>query len=177
MDPILDIFFLDTHDARLVAIGDSSSYPPGFHAVSPTIEIKMPGQPLKSMSFVPGSIQVYNSVSLGLNCDPAITCPLTLPDGLYKVSYSIYPAFQYFVTKHFMNVSALYEKYDRAFLKLDILQCDVAMKTEDRKILDEVEDYIQGAIVAANQCAEKLAIDSYNKACKLLDNYLDNRHY
>jgi hypothetical protein len=173
-EPKLDLLILDTHNSKILAVGDASSYPTNFTTLAPTIQIKVPGYPEKTMSFVPKSIQVYNSESLGLSCEE--DCVIELPDGLYRLVYSLTPAYKYWVEKYFLKVDKLYEKWDRAFLKTDILQCG-ERKAQDLKILQEAETYIMGAIASANNCLHKDAIDAYQKASDMLDAFIENRCY
>lgn len=171
--PVLDLIFLDTHSSLYLAIGDVSTYPTGFNPSTPTIEITPPSFPTKSLAFVVGSVQVYNSNTLGLttgdNC-----ANIALPDGLYTVKYSVYPAYLYYVTKTFMRVDNLQARWDDAWLKLDLFKCDEAIKYEQNQQLSLIEDYMNGAISAANKCANKLAMELYTKASKLMDKFQNN---
>lgn len=167
--PQLDLLMLDTHNAKHLAIGDASSYPNNFSINTPTLEITPPSFPTKSIPFEARTIQVFNSFTLGITCVED-TCSLTdLPDGIYKVKYSIAPAYLYYVEKNFLRVDNLYKKFDTAYLKMDLC----IGKRSEEKILNEIEGYIQGAIAASNSCALKLSMQLYNKANTLLDNFIN----
>lgn len=168
---------MDTHSRLTMAIGDSSYYPSGFIVSTPTIEITVPGYDAITLPFVARGIQIYNSESLGLNCLDVNCTEFPLPDGIYTVKYSIYPAYTYYVQKTFIRVSALQEKLDEVYLKMDMMECNRELEYQDRKILDTIEAFIQGAIAAANKCANKLAMDLYRKAQKSMDNFINNRCY
>lgn len=162
----LDLAYLDTHRADSFAIADISRYPTGFNQVNPTIEITVPGFSPKSIVFVPSSIQVYTSNTLGITCDD---CPTSnLPDGIYKVKYTLTPAYQYYVEKSFIRTNIIYSKLDEYFLKLDFMQCNQAIKEEDKKALDTIEFYIEGAVAAANKCLDTKAMELYNLANDML---------
>lgn len=170
--PTLDILIFDTHSPTTLAIGDASTYPTGFNVSTPTIEITVPSYPVISIAFAASSVQVYNSTSLGITsegCDNT-----SLPDGLYKIKYSIYPAYLYFTEKTFLRTDRLWAKFDEVYLKLDIFQCDDAIKYQEKQQLDVIEDYINGAIAAANKCANKLAVELYTKANSLIDKFINN---
>jgi hypothetical protein len=168
--PILDLVILDVHNALNLAVGDTSQY---FNTAisSPTLEITPPSYPMISLPFVANSIQVYDSNTLGITTGAG--CDLApLPDGLYKLKYSIYPSYLYYTEKTFLRVDKLMASFDEAWLKLDIFECDGALKYQDRQKLDLIEDYINGAIAAANKCANKLAVQLYNKASTLLTKFV-----
>src|SRR6266496_3233344 len=146
--PILDLFVLPTSNSQLMAIGDSSDYPYNFTISSPSIEVTPPAFPKVVLSFVPRNVMIFNSDTLNITSTVDGGCLTDLPDGLYKFKYTIAPAYTYNIEKYFLRVDKLYSKYDDAYLKLDIFQCDGAVKKQDEKVLDDVEEYIQGAIAA-----------------------------
>lgn len=175
LTPHLDLLYMDTHSKYTMAIGDASSYPTGFTISTPTIEIVVPGYNSITLPFVAQSIQVYNAATLGLNCVDSNCTTFPLPDGIYNVKYSIYPAYTYYVQKTFIRVSALQEKLDEVYLKMELMECDRALEEQDRKLLDTIQAFIDGAIAAANNCANKLAMELYRKAQKMMENYTKNR--
>lgn len=175
IEPNLDIITLDTHNTYLLAIADVTNWPTGFTISTPTIQITPPGYPMVSLAFTAKSVQVYNSATLGITCSDD-NCPtIPLPDGMWKVVYSVAPSYKYYVEKNFLVIKKFLEKYDEIWLKLDLFECDGAVKSQDKKTLETVEEYIKGAIAAANNCYTKMAMDLYNKALTLLKNYSDKR--
>jgi len=172
-EPNLNIGLLDTHSMQSFALLDLSAYPTGFTITSPTIQISIPGNPDVTLPFVPSNISVYDSKALAITCD---WCELTnIPDGIYKVKYSVYPAYKYYVEKVFARIDNLQSKLDKAYLHMDFMECDNRIKREDRLLLDTIQTFIEGAISAGNNCAEKLFHSLYNKAYVLLDNFINNK--
>jgi len=168
----LDLVYMDTHRADSFAIADTSVYPTGFIKVNPTLEVTVPGFSPKSITFTPSSIQVYNSNTLGITCDD---CELSnLPDGIYTVKYTLTPAYQYYVERSFMRTNMIYSKLDSYFLKLDFMQCDQALKESQKKVLDTIEFFIEGAIAAADKCMPGKAMDLYNTANDMLNKFNKN---
>lgn len=166
---LLDIIDLDTHDSKTFAILDKSIYPTGFTPINPTAEVTVPGFAPKQITFTPSSIQLYTSNTLEITCDD---CELSiLPDGIYHVKYTMTPAYTYSVEKSFLRTNMIYAHLDTLFLKLDFMQCNDAIKEEDKKFLDSVEFFIEGAIAAAHNCLEKLAMQLYNSANQMLKDY------
>lgn len=167
--PDLNLMNAPTFDSKLLAIIDISKYPSGFNIVSPTLSIVIPGYPEKQFLFTPQTLNVYNSYTLKISCSAENCTLVDLPDGIYIVKYAINPAYKYNVTKTFLRVDQLYQKFDEHFLSLELFTCDGQLKRNKQMILDDAEFYIQGAIAAANRCSNNLAIELYKKASKLLD--------
>lgn len=171
--PQLDLGILDTHSLDSIAIVDTSLYPPNWNIVSPTIEIIPPGYDVQTIVFTPSSLQLYKSSMLGITCE---WCPNSdLPDGIWKIKYSIYPGYKYYVEKTIVRTDKLQAKLDRLYLQMDFTQCDEAIKREDRLTLDTVQFFINGAIAAGNQCVNKTFESLYKKAATMLDNYINNK--
>lgn len=176
-EPKLNLLFPETHDAKSLLIADISTYPSSFSIVNPTIEITPPGFNVVTLSFTAQGFTVYDSMSLEITCSDLDCDKIDLPDGIYYVKYSISPAYRYFVNKSFLRVNKLQEKFDKVYLKLDFMQCDQAIKEEDMEVLNTIETYIQGAIAAANNCLDTLAMKLYNKANEYIKDFVNNRCY
>jgi len=167
--PELNLTILPSYDTKTMLVGDISTYPTGWNIVSPTIEVLIPSYGTKTLPFTAKTVMVLNSIVLGI--DSSLS---PLPDGLWKFKYSISPALTYNVEKTVLRVDRLYSKFDEAFLKLDMMECDLQLKREQFKYLYHIEFYIQGAIAAANKCADKLAIKLYNKAARMISQFVEN---
>lgn len=172
-EPILDLLLIDTHNSTSMGISDFSQYPSNFNIVSPSLEITAPGFAPVNISFEPNSINIYTSQNMGITCSGEQN--VELPDGLYNVKYTISPAYKYFVERSFIRVDKLQEKFDTAFMKLDILQCDGPLRKQREEELSTINFYIQGSIAAANKCAGDLSIKLYKKADKMLNYFITNK--
>jgi hypothetical protein len=73
-----------------------------------------------------------------------------------------------------MRVEQIQQKFDEAFMKLDMMQCDLAIKQQSRVELDSIYYFIQGSIAAANNCAVETSNKLYMQANKMLDNFIRN---
>jgi hypothetical protein len=169
----LDLLLIDTHTPYALAIADFSTYPANYTPISPTIYICGGGFPEVTLEFTPNSVNVYNSENLGITCDGADL--VALPDGLYHIKYTINPAYQNFVNKTFLKIDNLQEKFDTAFMKLDMMECDMAIKKQRKVELDTIDFYIQGAIAAANKCADDISSKLYRKADRMLNQFIENK--
>lgn len=163
----LDILVIPTHDATKIAILDNSVYDPA--AVNPSLEITMPAFDPVTLTFTPSAYNVYDSEDLGLTLSTEDN--IELPDGVYTIVYS---ANTLSVTKNIMRVDKLQEKFDEAFMTLDMMECDGAIKKQAKTTLSTIYFFIQGSIAAANNCAIEEANKLYIQAAKMLNNFLKN---
>ena len=169
----LDFLVINTFDTKTLGIADTSIYdtdPPTVSAATMTITI--PGfSPSVSIPFNVNSFNVYNSVILGLSSFPVYT---PLPDGVYYLKYSVAPAFTNYVEKSIMRTELIQEKFDDAFMRLDMMECDLAIKTQSKVTLNTIYYLIQGSIAAANNCAVDTANKLYIQADNMLNNFIRN---
>lgn len=177
----LGINIIDTHDFKTLGLLDVSQYNPNIVVEQATIEIFPPGFSLAaSPYFMFGALNVYNSNGLGLtraSCEEEL---VNLPDGIWKIKYSICPNDKLFIEKIFLKTDKLRCKFNQAFLTLD-LSCDSDLTDSNNKKklkkIQEIEQYIQGAIAASNQENAKLATDLYKKADQLLDKLVQAKNF
>jgi len=168
----LDIIVVPTYNILNLAVMDSSTYPNDPPIVSgATIDINVPGFDLVSLPFVVGELNVFTSSNLGIS-EIGVSQPL--PDGIYHFKYSIAPSTVNFVEKTIMRADILQEKFDEAFMTLDMMECDRAIKTQSKVTLNTIYFFIQGAIAAANNCSEIEANKLYKQADKMLNNFIKN---
>ena len=170
----LDFLVINTYETTTLGVADTSVYntnPPNVSA--PTMQITVPGftSPV-SIPFNVNSFNVYNSIILGLSPFPT-TNPL--PDGVYFMKYSVAPATTNFVEKNIMRTAVIQEKFDGAFMKLDMMECDSAIRTQAKVVLSSINFMIQGSIAAANNCAIDTANKLYMQANRQLDYFIANQ--
>jgi hypothetical protein len=166
----LDILVVPTYNTFTLGIADASVYPTTPPVVSsPSIEIDVPGFGIKILPFVPNQLNVFTSSNLGITEEG---CHQPLPDGVYRLRYSVAPAYANFIEKSILRVEKLQEKFDNAFLQLNMMECDRALKTQSSVTLNTINFFIQGAIAAANNCAEVESNTLYNKADNMLNSFI-----
>ena len=167
----LDILVVPTYNTYTLGIADASIYPTDPPIVSsPTIDITVPGFSTVSIPFSVNDFNIYNSAILGIT---DIGKPLLpLPDGVYKLKYSVAPSYLNFVEKSIIRTDLIQEKFDQAFMKLDMMECDLAIKTQAKVNLNTIYFFIQGSIAAANNCAEDTANKLYEQARMMLNNFI-----
>lgn len=170
MATVLNIVIVPTYDKYTMGVMDNSSY--DIPVVSPTLTITMPGFEPVDVVFVENTLNILDSEILGLTVageDKAV-----LPDGVYAFTYAIDPAATYYIEKNIMRVDQLQEKFDEAFLTLDMMECDKAIKKQSKVDLSSIWFLIQGSIAAANNCATIEATKLYQSALKALTSFIKN---
>lgn len=167
----LDILVIPTYNTKTLGIADSSTYDTDPPVVSsPTIQITIPGFASIILPFTVNEFTVYSSMTLGITAAGEAT--VDLPDGVYNLKYSVAPAYLYYVEKSIVRVDRLQQKFDEAFMKTDMMECDRSIKQQAKVDLNSVWFFIQGAIAAANNCAVDEANKLYAKADRMLDTVL-----
>lgn len=135
---------------------------------TPSLTIEPPGFPaITGLSFTPDEVTVYNSIQLGIS-----TVVEPLPDGNYCITYVSNPAVVPPIEKKIMRTERLQEKFDKAFMKLDIMECDRAIKKQAFVDLMTIYFFIQGAIASANNCAVVESTKLYIKANSMLNSFV-----
>lgn len=168
----LNFNIIDTHDFKTLGIVDTSWYNPDITVETPTIEILPPGYTVAaSPYFMTKALNVYNSNGLGITRASCEDDLVDLPDGLWKVKYSICPNDQLFVERFFLKTDKIQCKYNKAFLSLDLENLSDSKQQQKRKDLNEIEIFLNGSIAAANNQNAKLASDLYKKADNLLNRF------
>lgn len=173
--PILDFTIVDSHNLLTLGIADTSFYPSNFNVINPTFEITPPGFPKVTLLYTVNGLLFLNSNQLNITCVDDIAFLAQLPDGIWTVRQTIAPPISWNLTRTFMRTMRIEQKLGRAFLKTDISQCNQEVRKEQMRVIDEINFYIQGAIAASNQCNNVLAMNLYNTANTMLDNFLRDR--
>lgn len=173
--PILDFTVVDSHNTLTLGIMDTSLYPQGFIIQNPTYEITPPSFPKAVVIFPPNQLIFLNSNTLNITCVSSINNLVPIPDGIWTVRQSITPAIDHNIERTFIRTTQIEQKFGKAFLKTDMIECNQDIKIEQMKVLDEIYFYIQAAISAANQCNNLLAMKLYTNANTMLDNFINGR--
>jgi hypothetical protein len=171
LDYNLDLVTGCNNNPKYLIITDASYYPNDPPIVyEPTVTITPPGFDPVTLPFVINSTNVYGSDDLGIT---ETGCKNDIPDGIYCIEYYIeinkmFPATSRSIKKTILRTAQLEEKFNNAFLKLDLTECDGELAKQTSVHLNTIKFFIQGAISAANNCADKEAVKLYNQAEKML---------
>lgn len=163
MATILNFLILPTYDLNTIAIVDASTYdvPPVFAVV----EVEVPGfGTISNIPLVTEGTTILNSIILEISVDIQ-----PLPDGIYCFRFDVDDNI---VEKRIMRTDKIQEKFDEAFMKLDMMECDRAIKTQSKVDLNTIYFFIQGSIASANNCATIESTKLYIQADKMLNNFI-----
>lgn len=157
-----------TYSKLTLGLTDVSSY--DVAPASATAVITPPGFDEITLAFTPEELNVFQSSDLGI-VDSGDT-EVALPDGVYKVIFT--PLGETAITIYFMRIEQIQERFDAAFMKLDIVECDKALKKQAKVDLMSIYFFIQGAVSAANNCTITEANTLYATASRLLTSFIKN---
>ena len=169
--PKLNILLSPTFSPKTIAIGDISFYPAGYVPVNPTIEITPPSLNKVTLAFSAKNFNIFNASDLNIICEEDVCILPDLPDGLWTFKYSISPSHTYYTEVKYMRVDSIILKWQKAFLKTDLSECDDNIKSQDLEMLDQINGYIIASVAAANECDFTSAINFYQIADKKLADY------
>jgi len=164
----ISILIIPTYDITTLGVfvslgGGHTPAPP-----DPTLTIEVPGfSTVTGLAFTFDEIVLYNSIDLGISTEVE-----NLPDGIYCITFVSDPSPTPPIEKKIMRVDRLMQKFDEAFMKLDIIECDRALKKQAQIDLMTIYFFIQGAIASANNCAVVESTKLYIKANSMLDTFL-----
>lgn len=165
----LDILVIPSYNVKTLAIADASVYPDSPPVTSPSINITPPGFLPVELPFTINDYNLFDSFDLGLSAEGV---SLPLPDGVYVLTYSVAPAYENFVTYSIMRTNKIQEKFDKAFMTLDMMECDLGIKQQAMVELNTIYYLIQGSMASANACAIEQSSKLYTKAYSLLDRFV-----
>lgn len=157
-----------TYDKLTLGLTDISSY--DAVPASASITITPPGFDAVTLSFTPEALNVFESSDLGIVATGETE--VKLPDGVYTVVFT--PLGEDPITVYFMRIEYLQERFDAAFMKLDMTECDGALKKQAKVELMTTYFFMQGAISAANNCAITESNTLYATANRLLTAFIRN---
>ena len=157
----LDLGLLPSNSLSKIVVVDESNYE-GVSVGEISMEITPPGFNKINVQFTPNSVNVYDSVSMGISCGTFTI----IPDGIYTMKYSV-PKFNQYIQKSFFRTELIFCKYGKVLLSLHV-EDDCYDKSSFSKLRD-VRMMIDGSISAANDCNHELAYSLYNKADNILN--------
>lgn len=174
MATTLNFLVINTYNTLTLGVADNSTYvgtpvAPIMVVTLPSGVLTLSGASTVSIPFTPNDYNIFNSATLQLSA-VGVTNPL--PDGIYGLTYSITGTAP--VSKSIMRTDKIQEKFDNAFMKLDMMECDMAIKTQQKVTLSSIYFLIQGSIAAANNLASTQSAKLYQQANMMLDNFLKN---
>lgn len=162
----LDLEVLPIKDPKYLVVFDLSDYME--NPKQPNLRITLPGytKPIL-LPFKKDSVNKYNSNDLQPRKD---TLDLyDLPDGIYKISYHIYPHEEEYVEKYYIRTALFDKAYSQFLLSLEVSDCSVKRDREIKDNLIEADLFIETAKAHTDEGNLKAADEFYRKAFDLLN--------
>jgi len=162
----LDFEILPIKNPKHLVIFDTSDYME--LPKRPNIRITLPGytKPI-ILPFKKNGINKYNSnhlqgnkASLKLN---------DLPDGLYKISYHIYPDEEQYVEKYHLQTSIFNRNYSQFLLNMELSDCSLKNDHQIKNSLIEADLFMETAKAHLDEGNLKTAQEFYKRANILLE--------
>ncbi len=177
MATTLNFLVINTYSTLTLGVADTSTYDSGPTGATmlvtlPTGTTTISGATSVSIPFTANDYNVFNSATLQLT--PVGATQTALPDGVYGLRYSIATPSAAPASKSIMRTDKIQEKFDSAFMKLDMMECDMAIKTQQKVTLSSIYFLIQGSIAAANNSALTQSRKLYQQADTMLNNFIKN---
>jgi hypothetical protein len=174
MATTLNFLVINTYSTLTLGVADTSTYASGPTGATMTFSLPTPnlaGVTTVTVPFTANDYNVFNSATLNYS---AVGTTTPLPDGIYGLTYSIATPSATPVSKSIMRTDKIQEKFDSAFMKLDMMECDMAIKTQQKVTLSSIYFLIQGSIAAANNSAITQSKKLYQQADMMLNNFIKN---
>jgi hypothetical protein len=174
----LNFLVVNTFSTLTLGVADASNYGTGVTPTGASMIVTLPtgvttlsGGTTVTVPFTPNSYNVFTSATLNLS---AVGVSNPLPDGIYGLTYAVLTPTAAPAIKSIMRTAKIQEKFDSAFMKLDMMECDMAIKTQQKVVLSSIYFLIQGSIAAANNLASVQSAKLYQQANMMLDNFIKN---
>ena len=143
MATTLNFLVINTYSTLTLGVADTSTYDSGPTGASMLVTFPTLPTPVKTLSgassiavpFTANDYNVFNSATLQLT---PVGTTTALPDGIYGLTYSIATPSATSVSKSIMRTDKIQEKFDNAFMKLDMMECDMAIKTQQKVTLNSI---------------------------------------
>lgn len=177
----------DTNNPSVFRVIDASIYGEGLEVKCATLEITSPGfsSPVQidvttyASNTVASFNLVLNACSLGLitNGNCMENAP-ALPDGIFKVKYSVSPNDSVYVEYYHFRMTQTYNRYNEQLCMLELAPCEPSVETRARlNELRTIKSFMEAAKIKAEQCHDpemamqlmlyaKTRLDKYIGGCK-----------
>lgn len=172
----------DTNNVSIFRVVDASIYAEGLDVKCATLQITSPGftSPAEidvttyASSGVASFNLVLNACTLGImngNCSPQAPA---LPDGIYKIKYSVSPNDQVYVEYYHLRLTQTLNVYNQQLCKLELATCEPPVEIRARlNELRLIRSYFEAAKIKAEDCHDpNLAMELLLYANKRLEKYI-----
>ena len=117
---------------------------------------------------------VLNACTLGFVADGCNEIAPALPDGIYRIKYSVSPNDKVYVEYYHLRMTQTYNVYNQQLCKLELATCEPSVEVRARlNELRLIKSYFDAAKIKAEECHDpNLAMELLLYAKKRLDKYI-----
>ncbi len=168
----LEVRIEPTNNCKILKVVDNSTYNPDIAVENAILEITVPGYNCPVIfNVTPGFILLLNSSSLEIAPAASYESLLSLPEGIYKIKYSIKPNKYLSVEYDYLRNCQQFARYIAAVCRFFDKKCtfcdeDIKKLRKDLTWIKEVIDAAKFKVEECGDCGEGLEL--YNEANKLL---------
>lgn len=172
----------ETNNVSIFRVVDASTYEKSLEAKCATLQITSPGftSPAEidvttyASTKMPSFNLVLNACTLGFSAGDCKPVAPALPDGIYKLKYSLSPNDKVYVEYYHLRTTQTYNVYNQQLCKLELATCEPSVEVRARlNELRLIKSYIEAAKIKAEDCHDpNLAMELLLYAKKRMDKYI-----
>lgn len=183
--PVQHQLYLDipeTNNVSIFRVVDASIYAPDLDVKCATLQITSPGftEPAEidvttyASSGMASFNLVLNACTLGITSGSCSPVAPALPDGIYKIKYSVSPNDLVYVEYYQLRLTQTLNTYNQQLCILELAACEPSVETRARlNELRLIKSFFDAAKVKAEDCHDPgLAMDLLLYAKKRLERYI-----
>jgi len=171
MKHILGLDIIETANTNTMRVSDASVYA-DFAVTCGKLQIQPPGfNSVAEFDVSQNFSLVLNACSIGVQLSGCGEVASDIPDGIYKIKYSVSPNDKVYVEYAFLRTTSAMAKYYQALCDLEVGACEPSASVkESLDKLMQVKMYIDAAKAEVEYCHELTkGLDIFNYAVKQLD--------
>jgi len=149
----------DTNNVKVLRVFDISLYSNLLPVECGVLQITSPGfNHPKSIEILPNFNLVLNGCTLGIQERGCGSDAEALPDGIYKIHYSVSPNSAVFVEYQHLRITSTLNTYFNQMCKVEVAACepdsDVKAQLEELRL---IKDYLDAAKIKVEYCHDSAA--------------------
>lgn len=165
----------ETLNTKILRVEDYSNYSNDIPVKCQKLEVTPPGffDPVVFTDLEIGFNKNITACDLGLQKYDCDTNPLSLPDGVYILRYSVSPNSQVNVEYNYLKISSIMQQYRNVLCSIDLCGNEPDDETEEKlRLIGKIRSYIEAAKVKVETCHDvKKGMILYDYAKTLLEKF------
>ncbi len=168
----LEVRIEPTNNCKILKVVENSIYNPDITVENAILEITVPGYNCAVIfNVTPGFTLLLNSSTLEIAPAASYATLLPLPEGIYKIKYSIKPNKYLSVEYDYLRNCQQFQKYIVAVCAFFNKKCNLCDSdiVKYRKDLIWIRDLIEAAKFKVEECGDPIeGLELYNEANRLI---------